>query len=196
MKYHRYGFAETANLIIAKNRDIKVPGVYGYGRINGPLGLIQKDIVILEDLRDHISISQLLEQNRNNGKKCIEILDSVIPLLIAHYKAGCNNWDINAGSIVYNRLEPQTGPVALDFEYIVYHSKPSLDVLVFLAARLAWHILYDAKWFDEDLFNPWAVKLLEAVPVTDEVIKNKFKERFDYYYSFDYIPHKVRMSVS
>jgi len=196
MKYHRYGFAETANLIIARNRGINVPRVYGYGRINGPFGLIEKDIVILEDLNHHISISELLEQNKKNEQKCINIIDSVIPILISHYKAGCNNWDINQGSIMFDQQDSELGPIALDLEYVVFHDKPSLEVLMFLAARLAWHLLYAADWMNKEIFYPWANKLLGRAEIRDIDVRKKFMERFDYWLNISYIPHKERMKVT
>lgn len=196
MRYFRYGFAEAANLVIAGDRGIKVPQLYGFGRINSPFCLIEKDIVILEDLNHHVAVDKLLQQNRGNKQECINILDRIIPMLISHYKAGCNNWDINAGSIMFEQQNPESEPVTLDFEHVVFHDRPSLEVLMFLAARLAWHIMYAAKWMNKELFYPWAAKLLDRAEVTDMGVRKKFMERFDYYLDMDYIPHKVRMKVT
>jgi len=195
MKYHRYGFAETANLIAANNRGINVPQVYGYGRIYGSARLIKKDIVILEDLNHHIPIDELLERNKENEQECINTLDRVIPMLISHYKARCNNWDINTGSVVFDNQDSESHPIALDFEYVVFYNKSSLENLMFLAARLAWHVLYAADWMDKEIFYPWALKLLDRAKVTNIDLRKKLMDRFDYYLSLDYIPHRERMKA-
>lgn len=195
MKYHRYGFSETANIIVARERGIKLPKVYGYGQVYNSFGLIKKDIVFLEDLGNHIPINELLDQNKDNSQKCVDILDSVIPLLITHYKARCNNWDINTGSIVFDQKSPILEAKNLDFEYIVFNKKPSLEVLMFLAARLVWHIIYASPWIGNEIFSPWINRLIEAAGIKDTAIRKQLTERFHYHLAKDYIPHRERMKV-
>ena len=192
MKYYRYGFAETANLIIARNRGINVPRVYGYGRIYGSFGLIKKDIVILEDLNHHISFNELLEQNKENEEECINILNQAIPVFVSHYKARCNNWDINPGSIMFDLHDLKLEPLVLDFEYVVFHNKSSLEVLMFLAANFAKGF---SNWMNREIIDSWATELLDGVKVEDLDIRKKFMKRFDYYMSIPYMPHKERMRI-
>jgi len=192
MKYHRYGFAETANLIIAHNRGINVPQVYGYGRIYGSFGLTKKDIVILEDLNHHISFSELLENNKENEEECINLLNRTSPVFVSHYKAACNNWDINPGSVMFDLHDLKLEPLVLDFEYVVFHKKPSLEVLMFLAANFAKGF---SDWMNRGIIDSWAAKLLDRVEVENPDVKGKFMKRFDYYMSFPYMPHKERMRI-
>jgi hypothetical protein len=196
MKYHRYGFAEAANLIIAGERGIRVPHVYGYGRINGSLGLIERDVVILEDLNHHISITELLEQNKNNERECISIINRVIPTLISHYKARCNNWDINAGSLVFDRHDSELDPTVLDLEYVVFLDKPSFEVLMFLAGRVARHVLYAADWMNTEIFYDWAARLLDRAEIADMELRTRLLERFDHYLNIPCMPHKERIKIS
>ena len=192
MKYHRYGFAETANLMIASERGIKVPHVYGCGRINGPFGLIEKDIVILEDFNHHISFSELLEQNRKNEGECINILKRAIPVFASHYKAACNNWDINPGSIMFDQQGSELDPIALDFEFIVFHGKSSLEVLMFLAANFAKGF---SDWMNREIIDSWVAELLDRVKVEDLGIRERFLGRFDHYMSIPYMTHKERIKI-
>lgn len=192
MKYNRYKFAEVANLIIASKRGIKVPQVYGYGRINSPFGLIKKDIILLEYLNHHTSVEALLKKNMGNKEKCIDILDRTIPVFVSFYKAKCNNLDINPGSIMFDLKNPDTEPFALDFEYVIFREKKSLEVLAYLAANFAKGF---SGLMNRGIINSWAIKLLDRVEATGVNIRKEFINRFNYYMNIRNIPFKHRMNI-
>lgn len=192
MKYNRYRFAETANLIIASKRGMKVPQVYGYGRINGFSGLIQKDIVLLEYLNHHISVKELLKKNMGNKEECIDILDRAIPVFVSFYKARCNSWDINPGSIMFDLKDPNTEPLTLDFEYVIFHKKKSLEVLAHLAANFAKGF---SDWMNREIIDSWVIKLLDKVEAADVNIRKNFINRFNYCMNIRNIPHKLKMNI-
>lgn len=192
MKYNRYKFAEAANLIIARKRGMKVPRVYGYGRINGLFGLIEKDILLLEYLNHHISVGELLEKNKENKEKCIDILGRAIPVFVSFYNARCNSWDINPGSIMLNLKDPNTEPFALDFEYVIFYKKKSLEVLAHLAANFAKGF---SGWMNREIIDSWVIKLLDRVEIADVNIRKNFTNRFNYYMNIRNIPHKLKMNI-
>jgi len=192
MKHHRYRFAEAANLIIANKRGLRVPQVHGYGRIHGPSGLIKKDMVILEDLNNHISFNELLEQNKANKQECINILNRLIPVFVSHYKAMCNNWDINTSSVIFDRDNPEHPPYVLDFEHIVFLKKPSLENLMFLAAKFAAGF---PGWMSKEVVYSWAAEILNPLNIEDVNEKKNLVKRFGYYLNLPYMPHRQRMRI-
>jgi hypothetical protein len=193
MKHYRYGFSEAANLVIAANRGIEVPQVFGYGYIKNGFGLTKTDIVLLEDLgQDSISIVELLEQNKNKPQECGNILDRLIHIFIAHYKAGCNNWDINQGSIIFIWRNGSWYPRVLDFEHIVFYDEPSMENLMFMAGQFAQHL---PGWMDIHIVDSWAMKLLDAINIKDDQQRKKWIERFNSHLNSPVLPHKVRQKI-
>ncbi|UCE36783.1 MAG: hypothetical protein JSW00_14895 [Thermoplasmata archaeon] len=192
MKYYRYGFAETANLIIARNRGINVPRVYGYGRIYGPFGLINKDMVILEDLAHLTSVDELLRLNRGDDKKCAKILSQTIPVFVSLHKAKCNIVYILSDAIMFSGEDSEQDAFVLDFEYARFYDQPSLEVLMYEAAYFA---VSCPDWLAHRIINDWVTKLLDAVGIRDNAGRKKLMERFKYYFHIPYMSHKESVEI-
>ncbi len=180
MKYKRFAFGEAINLLIAAERGLNVPMVYGYGRIYGSSLLIKKDILLLEELANQTAVDKLLELNSNDQEKCAKILERTIPIIIGLYKAGCNNIGFNTGAIMLADGNSAKNDFVLDFEYVEFHDKPSLEILMFEAANFA---KYCRGWLTEQTINEWRAKLLDAVKIGDNVRRESLIERFNYYFN-------------
>ena len=74
MKYrnHRFAFGEAVSLLIASKHGLDVPKVYGYGEIYGASMLIEKSVLILENLANHIPIGDILRLNKDDQEKCVK----------------------------------------------------------------------------------------------------------------------------
>jgi len=191
MKYKRFAFGEAVNLLIAAERGLNVPMVYGYGRIYGSSFLIKTDVLLLEDLADQTAVDKLLELNSNDQKKCAKILERTIPIIIGLYKAGCNNIGFNTGAIMLGDGNSAKNDFILDFEYAEFHDKPSLEVLMFEAANFA---KYCRRWLTEQTINEWRAKLLDAIEIGDDVKRGNLIERFNYYFN-SRLSRKERLKI-
>lgn len=178
VRHHIFGISEAANLIIASERGLSVPKVYGYGCIYDSFRLIKMSVVILEYLNHYSPVVELLELNRGDEQKCAEILGRTIPIFVGLYKAGCNNIEINLHSIMLSDNGSNPDAFVLDFEDAMFHNKTSLEILMFEAASL---VKWSPHLFTEEVINNWMAKLFDAIKVDDGNIRKKMIERFNYY---------------
>ena len=191
-KYDRFGFAEAANLIIAAQRGLNVPRIYGYGRIYGSLALIKKSIVLLEDLAHQATVGKLLELNSRDQNKCADILGRTIPVFAGLYKANCNHIDVNPESILLDDEDLKQRVFLLDFEYARFYDRPSLEILMFEAAHFAKAC---SGWLKEDTINNWVANLLDAIEVRDALSREKTIRRFNYYYFGIRLSRRERIKI-
>ncbi|MCK5608399.1 hypothetical protein KAR91_41340, partial [Candidatus Pacearchaeota archaeon] len=143
----RFAYGEAISLLIASEKGINVPDVYGYGYILGTSMLIEKSVLIIECLSHHTTIGELLESHRDNQEKCLQILNRAIPLFVKLYEAACNHISVNTGAIMLSNDKDPENDFILDFEYAKFYKKPSLELLMFEAATLA---KYCKAWVSKD----------------------------------------------
>jgi len=190
--YSNYGFGETCNLILAAERGIYVPKVYGFGKLPDRFGWTSREAVILEDLSGHLSLNYLLQSTTIDNRQTEQIFENTIPILASLYRAGCNHIDLNLGSLLFNPKNLAEKPYLLDFEYAQFHKKPSQEVLMFEAASLAKSL---GKWLGKEDLKPWLDKLLDSVEIQQNLRKDLVK-RFDYYFNTNQLSPKKRMRIS
>ncbi len=191
-KYDRFAFAEAANLIIAAERGLSVPKVYGYGCIYDSFGLIKRSIVFLEDLANRIHIGKLLELNRQDQNKCADILSRVIPVFVELYKVNCSHIDVNSRSILLNGEDLKQKVFLLDFEYAGFYDRQSLEIFMFEAAYFA---KCCTDWLTKETIDEWVAKLLDAVEIRDALGRDKAMERFNYYYFGKRLSRRERIKI-
>ncbi len=186
LKYHtkkytqsRFGFGEAANLLIAAKRGLRVPKIYGYGRVYGFFRLIKRDIVIMEDLTGFTTLGKLLELNQTNTEKIVGLFDQVIPIFVKLYEAGCNHIDLSPTCIMLCADGSDGDGFILDFEYSNFHKQKSPELLMFEAA---FFINRCRGWFANEAAYKWLDKLLDAVEIRDSSNRRKCIERFKYYF--------------
>lgn len=191
MKYNRFAFGEAVNLLIAAKIGLKVPKVYGYGCIYGSCRLITKDVLILEDLAPRIPVGELLKLNRGDEEKCAKILSRTIPSFVDLYKAKCNHIGLNMGAIMLGDENSKQDDFIVDFEYAKFHNKPSLEVLMFEAARFANR---SCALVAKETVNEWKDKLLDAVEIQRPRTREKMTGYFNYYFNTQ-LSRKERQKV-
>jgi len=182
MKYrnHRFAFGEAVSLLIASEHGLNVPKVYGYGEIYGASMLIEKSVLILENLVNHIPIGDMLRLNRDDQEKCVKILCRAIPFLVSMYKSGCNHISFNSGCIMLSKEGLPQNDFVLDFEYANFFGKPSLELLMFEAATLA---KYCKALITHETMDKWMAELLDDVEIRDHLSRDKLIERFYYHFN-------------
>lgn len=176
----RFAYGEAISLLIAAEKGINVPDVYGYGYVLDKSMLIEKSVLILECLSHHTTIGDLLELHRNDQARCLQILNRSIPLFVKLYETACNHISANTGAIMFSDESNPKDDFLLDFEYAKFYKKPSLELLMYEAATLA---KYCKCWVSEDTMNEWAKELLIAVRVRDNLDINSLMARFLYHFN-------------
>jgi hypothetical protein len=178
LKHDQFAFAEAANSIIAAERGLNVPEVYGYGYIYEPYGLISKTITITEDLVDYVTVGELMKLDHGKEEACAEIMRRVIPIFAGLYNAACSNIDINLGSILFHRNDMKRESSVLDFEYAQFYDMPNPQVLMFNAVSFADRC---QSLISEDTIIEWLNQLLDAVSIKDADARSKLIKVFDRY---------------
>ena len=191
IKYNRFAFGEAVNLLIAAERGLKVPKVYGYGCIYGSCRLITKDVLILEDLAPRIPVGELLRLNSGDQEKCAQILNRTIPCFIDLYKAKCNNISTNMGAIMLGDENSKQDDFIVDFEYAEFHDKPNPEVLMFEAGHFAKHC---CTWVGKQIVDEWKDKLLDAIEIQRPSTRDKMIGYFNYYFNAQ-LSRKERQKV-
>jgi hypothetical protein len=188
--YNGFGFGEAANLIIAAERKVKVPRVYGYGCVPGASGLPKLSIVLMEDLACHISLYKLLQQYQGDPEKCGEILQHTIPVFVSLYHACCNHIDVNVEAIIL-RADCPSEIFLVDFEFARFYNKPSFETLMFQASYLT---KYSRGLLTDDIVMEWLNSLLDVLGVHDVSERRNVFSRFQYY-NGQRLSRKQRMRI-
>jgi len=175
-KYHKYGMNEVVNLLMAIDRGINTPKVYGYGHIYSLLRLVKASIIIMEDLPGLSPIKKLLLKGTDDERN--QIFIRTIPLFVSLYNAGCNHIDVNSGAIMLCEHNLNPNVFLLDFQHAKFHSKPSNEILMFEAGRFAKSC---QDWISTEIVNEWLDKLLMAVNINHTKEMQEMKGRFSYY---------------
>lgn len=192
LKYHKYGLDETANLLMARDKGVSVPGVYGYGHISNVLGIPKVSMIILEDFQSCSHIGVLMRSK--SEKDCAKIFMRTIPLFVSLYNASCNHIDVNSGAVMIGEDNFNHSVFLLDFQHAVFYDKPSTEILIFEAGYFARHC---SAWVSTETIGEWMDELFAAVGssnTADEV--EKMRERFKFYFDNGiYMSRKERRKI-
>jgi hypothetical protein len=153
----RFGRGECRNLILAQHKSIPSPAILAFGEIKW-FGLPVREIVILEGLWDHITLTNELRGHLITESKKIASLERAKKLLLALFKASAFHIDLNSDNIL---LSP-TGSYddrLIDFEYCYYFERRSIQTLAFNLGYLY------QKWLgslvDDNFFDFWAYNTIK-----------------------------------
>jgi hypothetical protein len=172
------GVGEAENLVIAAERGIPVPNVYGCGYVYDSFRLINMRIIILEDLLQYGSVDQCLQVDHPGEQQVAVILKRTIPVFVDLYRAKCNNIEINPHAIMLSKNGSVPDSIVLDFEDAKFYNKPSLEILMFEAASL---VKWSPQRFTETAIMDWLNELLVSVGIDDVGIRTQLQKRFHYY---------------
>ncbi|MBT3278037.1 MAG: hypothetical protein HN370_01525 [Phycisphaerales bacterium] len=199
MRYHtkkfsqtRFGFGEANALLVAANRNLPVPNIYGHGLLKNRFGNPTLDMILMEHIHHHQTIGTLLNDARGNEEECKALLKRTTPLFVQLFHAGCNNIDMNLGTILLNS-DGESKDYLLDFEYSRFHNEPNLTVLMSEAGFFAHRCQKNAA-LSADLMEWWFADLLTALHITDPAEKQHLKQQFNYYATHK-LSRKERMNI-
>jgi len=192
LKYYRYGLDEAVNLLIAAERRLPVPKVYGYGHIYNRYGLVIRSILLEEDLKDLLSLDDYLLLSRRNEDEIIRFFMLTVPILARLYEARCNHIDVNSGAIMISK-DDSNKIYILDFERSKWLHKASKEVLMAEAGRLCSMI---RNYLSEKVISEWLEQLFSAINIDSDAERKRMVARFLYYFENTHLlSKKERQSV-
>lgn len=179
LKYYKYGIDETANIIIASGKGIPVPRLDGYGHIYNRFRVITASVLLLEYLEGLKTVSDLLDQCRDDETACCRILMRTIPIFTALYRAGCNHIDVNSSAIMLSENDTDSGRICiLDFQHAKFYKRPSAEVLMAEAGRFSQAL---RSFISDKIVSAWFQKLLSEAGFTSGLERSSLTSRFQYY---------------
>ncbi|HEU18765.1 MAG TPA: hypothetical protein ENO00_05185 [Deltaproteobacteria bacterium] len=178
LKYHRYGIDEVANIIRAGQLGINVPKVFGYAHMYDALGMVNTNIILMQDLHPLKPIGEIMEDLPDEHRDALFM--ATIPLVISLYKANCNHIDVNAGGVLLQDAGQEGKAVLIDWQHARFHKTPSLEQLIFESAYFAGSC---KKWLKTETIDEWLVRILNTVGVTEPAEITRVKQKFQFYFS-------------
>lgn len=190
IKSYRYGLDETANLLMAAQRGISVPAIYGFGVQYGKSGLPRGNFLLLECLSDYGLVGDLLEKAKDNPIERRAVLMRTIPVFVSLYHAGCNHVDIHKKTIMMHN-DVEKPPKILDFHYARFCDRPNIEVLAFEAG---FFVGACSDTLDQGAIEEWLSSLAHEVGLGDESERRAFVERVSFYRRED-LSRKQKINV-
>ncbi|MBN2130796.1 MAG: hypothetical protein JW741_14940 [Sedimentisphaerales bacterium] len=190
VKSYRYGLEEAANLLMAAQRGISVPTLYGLGIQYGTFRLPTANFLLFECLSEYELVGDLLRKAQGNPTECRAILMRTVPTFVSLYQAGCNHIDIHTKTIMMHR-DVERPPKILDFHYARFSDRASLEVLAFEAGFFSGAC---SEVLHHDMIEEWASLLGERIGLRDVNAQRAFSERVRFYQT-NSMSRKEKMSV-
>lgn len=161
-RYRRYGPMEVGNLLEGARRDLPVPTVWGFG-LQRRLGMVLASVVLMEDIAPRLPVAELLRSSAQKPDRLDRILAIVGDVLLQLYRAGCNHIDLHHHAIwIDETLEGQ--PKVIDFQYVRYLRRPSLNVFMFMASSFTRLCL---EFIPEPTLDAWMEEFLRGAGVKE-----------------------------
>jgi|GEM_PF-5881493 len=149
----RFGRGECRNLILAQRKSIPCPALLAFGEIKR-FGLPIQEILILEGLWDHTTLTNELSGDSITESKKIAALERAKRLLLALFEASAFHIDLNPANMMLSMIDRYDDRL-VDFEYCYYLEQKSIQILAFNLGFL--HRNWLGSLVDDDsLFDFWA----------------------------------------
>jgi len=179
LNYYRFALDEAANLLVAKDRGIHVPEVYGFGHIYSQSGLEEATVVLTEYLTDRIKVDEALKQCASDVAQLSRTLLRTVPVFAELYRAGCNHIDVNGANILLGRDQADSPPFLVDLQNAKFHDRPNADILMAEAGRLAKTC---QPWVSGELRSRWLTKIFDDVGI-GSATRSGLIQKFNYYFA-------------
>jgi hypothetical protein len=161
IRYKQYAYNEALNLIVAKQRGLPVPDVFGLG-CGFRRGLLSWVAVIME----HVPFP-CMRDNFIRGLSDAEALENLrrtIPSFRKLYLAGCNHIDFGPHSIM---LAPDSAAkdVLIDFQYAGFVNAPDQNILAAQLGYFGWAVGTNRAWVSPTMRDQWYSEVLCALDI-------------------------------
>lgn len=186
LQYSRYGLSEAANLVRARQLGIRVPAVYGCGKLLSRWKIPVAAAVLMEDLADYRSAHEQLRIAQENRTSADELFDSALPLFVDVYRACCNHIDMHSHNVMLPVNHVGSTPALVDFEYAAFGAEPNAEVLPLQAGKFARSCQRIVPNLNS---GAWFAKLLDTVEIS------RFERRARLFRKFNYC-RKHKLSVA
>jgi hypothetical protein len=168
LQHRKYAFNEAAHLIIARERGLKVPTVFGYGV--GYRWLLPAWAAVIMDFLPYPSMRDDFLSGPD-GPKTWALLRRTIPSFRKLYLAGCNHIDFGPHAILMSP-EGAESDVLIDFQYAAFLRRPCAKTLAAQLGYFGWAVGTNRKWVGRELLRQWYGEVLEAleIPQSAEIL--------------------------
>ena len=172
-RHRLYALDEALGLMLAADRGVSVPKVLSYGEHKAGLRRLSS-IVVMEDVVDAFHPGGVFRGDQSHGLTVEDVLERLRPLMLQLYEAGCNHIDVHGTSFLLHNLDAKQDKV-IDFQFAVFHPKPSANVLVH---QLAHFSKAPYEGLDSELLDEWASSVLREVAgaADHEKLVNLYRE--------------------
>jgi tRNA A-37 threonylcarbamoyl transferase component Bud32 len=158
----RYGSTEAQHLLHAARLGLPVPTLYGLG-IQRRYGLVYHSALMMEDLTPMREMWYWLQQSVGQVERQQALLKKAGTLVLAMYRAGCYQIDMNYGGILLGP-EPSDLPKIIDWQYVRFFDQPCDQSLIIHAAYFGHNCV---KWMPREIIDEWCRWLMKTSGIKD-----------------------------
>jgi hypothetical protein len=175
--FWRYGLPEATNLLRAHALGIRVPRVYGFGRVSSRWKIPMATALLMEDLTEHRAVRAELRRVDDDRAAANAVVDRVLPLFVTLYHACCNHIDMHSHNIMLPIGRAGGAPALIDFEHTAFHRFPNPETLVLQAGKFARSCQRIVPQLE---METWFLRLLDTVAIRDPIRRESLVERFHF----------------
>ena len=173
LRYKRYGVAEAANLLKAKQRGLPVPAVHALGMRHGLIGT-DFAVVVMDYLPYPLMYDLFFTPLSEDARA--RLLKRANPLINLLYSRGANHIDFGAHSII---LSGETLGVdsIIDWQYANFIERRNPKLPAALAGLVGRSVAINQHWFPVSTITSWFLELLEELKIENSPILLDIFER-------------------
>jgi tRNA A-37 threonylcarbamoyl transferase component Bud32 len=143
-------------MLMAKERGLPVPTVYGYAEKRHHSLMVTDTAVMMEDFPSARTMRSVLTETPSPDQRG-RALAICGELVLQLYRAGCNHIDLSMGNIMLPVEDHEHGRL-IDFMYATFLPSPSINVLCYMTAYLANSL---TNFLPESVVRAWVESVLE-----------------------------------
>lgn len=171
-RHQKYGQAEAANLLLARERGLPVPRVFAFGW-QRQWGLVTWNALLMEFMKGRPLKEQLVNAEPSTQR---EMLWRVLPLFRRVYETGCNHIDLGPHAILIG--EAAAEDCLIDFQYCRFLKQPDPGTFAAQAGYFAWCLTTHWNLAPRELVTEWFDALLETLMLSN---RPELRRRFQHY---------------
>jgi tRNA A-37 threonylcarbamoyl transferase component Bud32 len=171
----RYGLPEAVNLLRAHDLGIRVPRVYGVGKVFRGWRIPVATALLMEDLSGYRTLRDLLRSVRGDLAAARSIVATALPLFVRVYHARCNHIDMHTANLLLPVDRVGGEPALIDFERAAFGRAASPPALALQAGKFARSCQRIVPELD---MEEWLLHLLDCVAICNPALRRSMLERF------------------
>lgn len=161
IQHRKYAYSEAQHLILAKQRQLPVPEVIGYG--HGYRNAVLRWVAVIMEYIPFPSMRDGFVRGLSE-EETWQYLLRTIPSFRRLYLAGCNHVDFGPHAIMMSPHGPDDD-VLIDFQYSAFSDGPSMGTLASQLGYFGWAVGTNRDWVDPAMRDQWYHEVLKALEI-------------------------------